>query len=448
MKGFTQHINKNNPDYDVNKKRSIVDPGPYEAIITGNSDTLRTGRIFVYVPAFGGPIENTNSWVPVQYATPYYGKTDKGLVDKQESNGLYSYGMWMTVPDPGVKVIVTFMEGNRDKGVVIGCLIDDVTNHMVPGLPSSKYWIRTPEVAELFPTKQPGVDYMPVIEHNPKITRDEYSQPVKYNRPVNIELAKILQTQGLLDDTVRGQSFSSAQRENNSSVYGISTPGRSLTKDPAQDSNLYDRMSSGNASAEDLQISSRKPGHMFVMDDGDVAGDNSLIRLRTSTGHQILMNDSEGIIYVATASGNAWIEMTNNGDVHVYNKGNFNVHCEGSFNVHAGGNINMEATQGINVSAMGEPGIKVQTDNENANIDIYSANAINIEAADSMDVLTGADITMTSDDNSDIHLNGPQASSATKPTRNDLLVNNGNRDVTNSTSTVVPEHEPWNRGDL
>ena len=46
---------------------------------------------------------------------------------------------------------------------------------------------------------------------------------------------------------------------------------------------------------------------MFVMDDGDDKGKSNQIRLRTSTGHQILMDDDEGIIYVATASGNAWV---------------------------------------------------------------------------------------------------------------------------------------------
>ena len=60
----------------------------------------------------------------------------------------------------------------------------------------------------------------------------------------------------------------------------------------------------------------------------------------------MLLNDTDGMIYVGTASGNAWIEMTNNGDIHVYNKGSLNIHSEGNFNVHAGGNINMEATGG------------------------------------------------------------------------------------------------------
>jgi hypothetical protein len=308
---------------------------------------------------------------------------------------------------------------------------------MVPGLPSSKFWIKTAEVAELFPAATPGKDFMPVIEHNPKIVQENRPLPQKYNRPVNIELAKILKEQGLIGDNIRGQSFSTAQRENNSAVFGVSTPGR------AQENLAAIKSKGDSVTQDDLDVKKRLPGHMFVMDDGDIEGDSNLIRLRTSTGHQILMNDTEGIIYVATASGNAWIEMTNNGDVMMYNKGNFSIHCEGSFNVHAGANINMEATKGINVSAMEEGGIKIQA--ADGRYEVYSEKGTYHQSAGPMHIKTGANITMTSAD-SDIHMNGPEAADATKPNRNDLLTNNNNRDVHSSTANVVPEHEPWNRG--
>ena len=67
---------------------------------------------------------------------------------------------------------------------------------------------------------------------------------------------------------------------------------------------------------------------MFIMDDGDANGDSNIMRLRTSTGHQILMDDKKGIVYVATASGNAWIEMDNTGNTNMFSAGNFSVHCE------------------------------------------------------------------------------------------------------------------------
>ena len=427
MTEFSQYINKVSTDLDVSKKGAIVDPGPYEATIMNSSDTIRTGRVDVYIPNLGGPINSTDSWFTVRYAQPYFGKTSKDLIDKQEQNGLHSYGMWMTPPDPGTKVVVTFMEGLSNKGIIIGCIVDDITNFMCPGLPSSKFWVSTPEVTEMFPAYQVGKDFLPVLEYNPKIKRDVDNKAGIINRPVNLVLAKIFKEQGLIGDHVRGQSFSSSQREGNSSVYGINTPGR--RSNPLDSTN---------------EVIGRKPGHMFVMDDGDDKGKSNQMRLRTSTGHQILMDDDEGMIYVATASGNAWIEMTNNGNVHVYNKGNFSVHCEGSFNVHAGGNINMEATGGINALAAGKSGIKVEA--KDGRYDVYSESGTYHQSAGNFDVKTAANQTFTATD-SDILHNGPEAGDANRPEPNDLLVNNGNRDVKSSTATSVPEHEPWNRGD-
>jgi hypothetical protein len=428
MREFTQHINQISKDLDVNKKGSIVDPGPYEATIMNASDTIRTGRIDVYIPALGGPINSTDSWYTVRYAQPYFGKTNKDLIDKQESSGLHSYGMWMSPPDPGTKVVVTFMEGLSNKGIVIGCIVDDITNFMCPGLPCSKYWVQTPEVSELFPAYQVGKDFLPVIEYNPKVKRDVDNKAGVIERPVNIPLAKILKEQGLIGDSVRGLSHSTSQREANSSVYGINTPGRQANS-----------LDSSNETV------GRKPGHMFVMDDGDDKGKSNQMRMRTSTGHQILMDDDAGIIYVATASGNAWIEMTNNGNIHVYGKQSLSIHTEGSFNVHAGGNINLNSQMGINVLAEGNGGIKVEA--KEGSYNVSSKTGINQQVSEGgLDVKTAGDQKFTATDHL-IHHNGPEAGDAEKPSPNDLLTANGNRDVTSSVANIVPEHEPWNRGD-
>ena len=40
------------------------------------------------------------------------GQTNKKLLDKNETTGLYSYGMWTTVPIR-TKVVVTFLEGRK-----------------------------------------------------------------------------------------------------------------------------------------------------------------------------------------------------------------------------------------------------------------------------------------------------------------------------------------------
>jgi len=351
--------------------------------------------------------------------------------------------MWMSPPDPGVRVVVAFLEGLRDKGVVIGCLIDDMSNHMTPGIPSSKHWLESPEVADLLPAAVSGKDILPVIERNVKYNNKDRSTPGIVKRPVNIPLLKIFKQQGLLSDTVRGQSFSSSQRENNSAVYGISTPGRSVNTDPSTNAALKARMEAGEATDEDLKVKKRLPGHMFIMDDGDANGDSNIMRLRTSTGHQILMDDKKGIVYVATASGNAWIEMDNTGNTNMFSAGNFSVHCEGSFNVQAGGNINIEADKNVHIKSK-EAAVKIHA--EDGTIDAVSEKGTYLQSEGPLHVRTAEDQKFTALD-SDIHHNGPEATVASTPTTNDLVTSNNNKDVLSSIANVVPEHEPWSRGD-
>ena len=139
--------------------------------------------------------------------------------------------------------------------------------------------------------------------------------------------------QGLIKDPIRGTTSSSATRESPSAVFGMSTPGR-----VKGDSRTHEIPPIGSVQVD------RHHGHSFVMDDGDALGNNQLTRLKTSSGHQILMHDTEGTIYISHASGNAYIEMDKEGKVDIYSgvgglnfrtEGDMNIHCDGNFNVHA-----------------------------------------------------------------------------------------------------------------
>ena len=90
-----------------------------------------------------------------------------------------------------------------------------------------------------------------------------------------------------------------------SQVFGISTPGR---KDI---SNNQRNVGAKDSGATDYVA--RKTGHTFVMDDGAEDGTNQLTRLRTASGHQLLMHDTEGVVYIANGSGKAFIEMDTDG---------------------------------------------------------------------------------------------------------------------------------------
>ena len=105
----------------------------------------------------------------------------------------------------------------------------------------------------------------------------------------------------------------------------------------------------------------RESGHSFVMDDGDANGDNQLTRIRTSSGHQILLHDTEGTVYIANGSGKAFIEMESDGTISVFSdaginvrtKQDFNLHSDRNINFHAKGSLNFSSEQHVNLNAEG-----------------------------------------------------------------------------------------------
>ena len=169
--------------------------------------------------------------------------------------------------------------------------------------------------------------------------------------------AETLLKQGLSADDIRGNTSSSARRETPSQVFGISTPGRKDT------TTTKENVGTKDSGAQDYVT--RKTGHTFVMDDGAVDGTNQLTRLRTASGHQILMHDTEGTVYIANGSGKAFIEMERDGTISVFSDGginmrtkqDFNLHSDRHVNFHAKGSLNFTAEQNVNLNG----GFNVQT---------------------------------------------------------------------------------------
>ena len=120
-----------------------------------------------------------------------------------------------------------------------------------------------------------------------------------------------------------------------SRVFVISTPGPVDTGSPLKEAGFQ-----SGAGSIMLPVS-RLGGHQFVMDDGDVDGKNELFRIRTRTGHQILLHNSSDLIYIGNSKGSAWIELTSNGKIDVYAQDSISMHTEADFNFLADRDVNI-----------------------------------------------------------------------------------------------------------
>jgi hypothetical protein len=130
---------------------------------------------------------------------------------------------------------------------------------------------------------------------------------------------------------------------------------------------------------------------------------NELIRLRTRTGHQLLLHNSEDLIYIAHGSGQTWIEMTAAGTLEVYSKGNISFHSDEDINFDAGKNINFKAGADINMIAASN--IAQQT---GANWDITVGANGRLTCGGTSHIASSGHFTSAKP----VHLNGPPAETA------------------------------------
>lgn len=373
----------------------FISPGPYLAIVTNHLDPTYMGGLEVtLIRSIPGRATTRTSNVIVKYCSPFFGVTPQTHEGNNSSNFndvQKSYGMWMVPPDVGCTVMVFFIDGDINQGYWFGCVPDMYQNHMVPGIASSQYSAMTEEQL-----RQYGTRNVPVAEFN-KNTRDTSTpNPDRYTKPVHPFADRLVQ-QGLLIDNVRGITSSSARREVPSRVFGISTPGPVDTSAPLKPAGF----STGGGQGV-MMPTSRLGGHQLVMDDGDAEGKNELFRIRTRTGHQILLHNSSDLIYIANSKGTAWIELTSNGKIDIYSQDSISIRSETDFNFRADRDVNIEAGRNINLNAYG--GMQLQAVDKfnlicaadgklqfNGSYNLSVGSDMKISAAAQASIISGAD---------------------------------------------------------
>jgi len=463
--------------WETRKRSPLPSSGPFLAEITNHLDPTFMGRLEVALLK-GVPnsiIHQADTYI-VKYLSPFYGVMSVRFEGTDESNFQHvqkSYGMWMVPPDIGTQVLCIFIDGDPNQGYWMGCVQDNFQNHMVPGIAASKQTAMSEDQKRKY-----GTELLPVAEFNKKSKKLDNPNVETFQKPVHPFADRLLQ-QGLLLDTVRGVTSSSARREHPSSVFGISTPGPLDQSEGAQQGTL------GYAGDEIRQVPvTRLGGTSFVMDDGDINGQNELVRIRTRTGHQILLHNSHDLIYIANSKGTAWIEMTSRGKIDVYAQDSISIHSEGDFNFLADRDINFEAGRNLNIAVNGNMSTEVTAGHNiivngtskqsyggaynivaGSDINMQSSGVYNLSSGREMRMTAGGQLSVGASGNiivagSKVDINGPAPTTASSPDTPSTLARfelpyrsaasssweNGKfYKAGNITSIMlrVPTHEPW-----
>ena len=431
---------------------------PVIGIVKSTIDSIRTGRIYVYIERFGAEDpDNPNSWTPVRYMSPFYGLTPTTSPDSGygtfEGNA-HSYGIWNSPPDIGTQVICIFVDGKTNYGYYIGCIPEPEALYMVPAMGASDNIVANEGESESFG----GATRLPVVNINNNSPEAESSNFLNLAKPVHTYQSSIYFQQGLLRDPIRGPISTSAQRETPSRVgWGVSSPGR-----PIYEGGLSDEEAASSESSDALRIIGRRGGHSFVMDDGDVNGADQLVRIRTALGHQIMMSDSGQTFFIVHSNGQSYIELGKEGTVDIYSTNSINLRTQGDLNLHADNNININAAKKFNLSAE-EINIESQKDTNfriGANFSEYTVGKFTLKVDGAMSLDSGGEASFKSSattfiNGSRINLNTGSAGlvpSVVKPipqiAQTDTLFDSvkGYAAAPGKLMTIVsraPAHSPW-----
>jgi hypothetical protein len=315
--------------------------GHYLGVIKDVFDPSHMGIVRVYIPEMCGlDPQDSARWINCSYASPFMNTTppaDKNL--PQQSSGL-----WATPVDVNQSVIVIFIKGDVNQAFYIASVPEAYQNRDIAG--------SAPNIKD---------DKDPLARTNPDRTGKTetskssggVSQADNYKR-INA---------GLGVDSGRSPPSGPTMNTPSSSIV-LSSPGNKVgpnTKDPAINPMGFTQVNYNDiefidGGTHDGTTTQRSGGHTIRLED-DVSYEH--LGLISRSGHQIIMNDTKGCIYINSANGNNWIELTKDGKIDIYardsvsirTQADFNFYADRDFNVHAGRYINLVADEHLTTNA-------------------------------------------------------------------------------------------------
>lgn len=303
---------------DYVKRRMTVDREDRQMInsitigvVTDNDDPSQEGRLKVFCPAIDYN-ETTSDDLPwSSYATPFGGVVENMKVGVNEDirKGAYAYGWW-AIPKIGALVFVFHLNGD----------------------PTQRFWFACYYKPYLHKTLPGGMTIL-----NNWVPLDEDGNEIEYKK-------KILEISGLKDDITRGFSERNVTDKEviNQTMKGDNGYANSMDTSPNKKERALDPQ---------IYCFGTPGGHYITMTDME---DHCRVRLMTTMGKQILLDDTNERIFISTSSGNAYIEMDEDGHIHVYGSESISFSAGTDVNISANNNLNVNVGGDINTTAGNE----------------------------------------------------------------------------------------------
>lgn len=279
-----------------------------DGIVKDVEDPQQNGRVKIWCPALDGEHLDLDRIPWAEYATPFGGVTNNFKVgrNKTTQEGPKSYGFW-AIPKIGSQVLVFLLNGDPTRRFYFASFYGMHRNRSLP------FGRNLNETNEPGPWTDSYNELQPSYDNLRIAFQDRMSSIQAKNRGFFERQASQAKTEkdgvdGYAKDTSDGKYF-------DPQTYCLTTPG----------------------------------GHFIVLDD---APDNCRVRMRSTEGNQIIIDDTNERIYVSTAKGKTWIELDEDGHMHVFGSESVSVRAGKDVNLYADRDLNVEVGRHINMKAL------------------------------------------------------------------------------------------------
>lgn len=319
-----QNTHRKNQNFNTITVGTVVD----------TNDPQQMGRIRVMCPALADEESAPVTDIPwATYVSPFGGITkciNRG-VDSQYalSDGPVSYGMF-TIPKIGAQAIVACLDGSTEYRIWLGCIYGQ---HLVHTMPMGRFLDQNS--GPVTSTEQP---IEPLTTNLKEALGDPTSSFEYRTRAAENQAGRV--RSAILNKIVSGRPDDISPQNRKGYHLNRILNTRNLGK------------SEDNLDPQVYSITT--PGlHAILMDDGIR---NERIRIKTTSGHQIIFDDTNERIYINTAKGKNWIELDQNGNIDMFSERRISIHGAKDINFTTDEAFRVDAKKGIHLNNLGEEG--------------------------------------------------------------------------------------------
>lgn len=311
-------------------------------IVVDTDDPLQMGRLRIFCPSLNDDPAKLHHLPWAVYVSPFAGTTSNSQFMRgagkhpPSTSGAVAYGWW-GIPEQGAKVLVGCIDADERRRFWMGCLPEHQEMHT---LFHGRYDWSSGGGKPDGPLSSTGEPLEPLYTNASKAFNDDRESREWKTRQADYQATAV-------DKDIEEDPNDTKENYQDDQFTHISESEQDEWVKGIVGAHGYDW--SGNKATGSFKSSrvygfSTPGGHAISMDDRAF---NSRIRIRSATGHQIIMDDTNERIYMSTNEGASWIELDSNGNIDVFAERRVSVHAEKDINFTTDESFRVKAKKGI-----------------------------------------------------------------------------------------------------